>query len=49
MVSGADAVIEPRTVVVEPLHASVTDGAMARSFGTDHLTVRAQEGWIETL
>jgi hypothetical protein len=46
MVPCADTVIYPRTVMVKPLNALVTNAAMARSFCSDSLTVRTQHDRI---
>lgn len=49
MVSDADAIVDPRAVVVVALDADVTDGTVARAWGTDNLTIRAQVSWAEFL
>lgn len=49
VVSDADAIVDPRAVVVVALDADVTDGTVARAWGTDDLTIRAQVSWAEFL
>ncbi len=39
MVSNADAVVDPGTVVVVTLNTHIANGAMARARGTNHFTV----------
>jgi len=45
----ADTVVDPRTMVVETLHALVADTAVARTVGPDDFTVRAEEDGVELL
>ena len=40
MVSNANAIVDPGTVVVVTFNADIANGAMARTWGTNHLTVR---------
>lgn len=40
MVSNANTVVDPGTVVVVTLYAHIANGAMARTWGTNYLTVR---------
>ena len=42
----SDAVVDPGTVVVEPLHAPITDVAVARVSGEDYLTPWAELAWL---
>ena len=47
MIIQANTVVDPRTVVVEALHAFVTDTAVARTVGPDNFTVRAEEDGVK--
>jgi len=49
MVAEAHAVVDPGAVMVESLDAAVADAAMARSLGSDYLTVRTELDWVKML
>lgn len=40
MVSNANTVVDPGTMVVVTFNADIANGAMARAWGTNYLTVR---------
>jgi hypothetical protein len=45
----AHAVVHPRTMVVESLHAFVADAAVTRPLCTDHFAVRTEQHRVKTL
>lgn len=47
MVVQADTVVNPWTVMVEPLHASVADAAVTGAVCPHGLAVGAEEHWVE--
>ena len=49
MVVDSHAVVKPRTVVVETLHTSVADGAVARARGAQDEAVWAHFAWMDFL
>ena len=49
VVSGSDAVVDPRAMVVKPFYAFVTDCTVTGAFSPDNLTVRAQRHSIKLL
>lgn len=48
MIPYANTVIYPRTMVIKPFHAFVTNIAMSTSFSSDNFAVRAQMISIES-
>ena len=49
MVSDSDAVVNPGAVVVESLHATVANGAVARPWRPNYLAIGAQLTWMYVL
>lgn len=49
MVVIANAIVDPRTVMVEALNAPVADAAVARAVSPDHFTVGTQQHWVKYL
>ncbi len=49
MIAGTHTVIDPRAVVVEPLYAVVTEGAVPGPLCSDNLAVGTQTARIELL
>lgn len=49
MVLGANAVVYPRTVMVEALHATVADVAVPTAWSANHLAVRTKTVCLELL
>ena len=49
MISSADAVIDPWTVMVEPLYTLVADAAVTRPLRPDDLAVGTQQDRVEVL
>lgn len=47
MIVVANAVINPRAVVIISLNASIADVAVTRSISANKLTVRAEQDWIK--
>ena len=47
MVADADAVVDPRAVVVEALNALVADSAMPRSGRSENFAVRTHLAWMD--
>jgi hypothetical protein len=49
VITNADTVVNPGTVVVKPFNATVADGAVAAATRADSLTVGAQLGAVNDL
>lgn len=49
MVVDSHTVVEPRAVMVETLHTSVTDGAVARARGAQDEAVWTHLAWVDFL
>ena len=49
MVARSYAIVYPRAVVIEPLHAAVADVAVPAAWRADDLAVGAQTGGLELL
>ena len=47
VVVNADAVVDPRAVVVKPIDADVADRAVAAARGSNHLALGAEVGWVD--
>ena len=47
MVLDSHAIVYPRAVVVEPLYALITDGAVSGPSRSDHLALGTQVCWID--
>ena len=48
VIASANTVIDPRTVMIKTLHASVANAAMPRSCCSNDFTVWAEQDWIKS-
>ena len=48
VITSANTVIDPRTMMIKALHASVANAAMPGSCSSDDLTVWAEQDWVES-
>ena len=49
MVLNTYTIINPRAMVIKPLHASITDTTMTAALSTNHTAVRTKLSWINNL
>jgi hypothetical protein len=48
VIASANTVIDPRTMMIKTLHASVANAAMPGSRSSNDFTVWAEQDWVES-